>query len=370
MSMETQAPVEAFDAERPVMPVEVTLPKDDKINSIREAARALSAWRTEKRKQIEQEAGAAQETPATPEPVSAPEADIAPVETQPSDETAENAEPEALPPIDAPVSWTAEEKARFAALPRETQEYISNRERARDAEVRRSQNEFAEKLKLHQSEQAAMAQARAQYEQALPVLLQTMQSSTEFADIQSMADVEKLARDDWPRYVQWDAHQKKVQAVQQEIAQAQQRQHEEYAKQWQQYAAEQDRLFAERVPEIADPEKAKPLREMAVKVLQNDYGFSPEEMQQAWNGPFRDARVQQILLDAARWRNLKANPPKPVAKDVPPVQRPGTVRNTTPALDAEIQALEKRLEAASGMNALRIATQLTGMRRQAAAKRR
>jgi predicted house-cleaning noncanonical NTP pyrophosphatase (MazG superfamily) len=368
MSLETQAPVEAFDGERPVMPVEVTLPKDDKISSIREAARALSAWRTEKRKQLEQEAGA--EQPATPEPVSAPEADIAPVETQPSDETAENAEPDNLPPIDAPVSWTAEEKARFAQLPRETQEYISNRERARDAEIRRSQNEYADKLKQHQQEQEALAQARAQYEQALPALLQSLQSTGEFADIRSMEDVEKLAREDWPRYVQWDAHNKKVQAVHQEMLAAQQRQMQEQSAQWQQYAAEQDRLFAERVPEFADPEKAKPLRELTVKVLQKDYGFSPEEMQQAWNGPFRDARVQQILLDAAQWRNLKANPPKPVAKDVPPVQRPGAVRNATPALDAEIKALEQKLETTSGINALRIATQLTGLRRQAAAKRR
>ena len=96
---------------------------------------------------------------------------------------------------------------------------------------------------------------------------------------------------------------------------------------------------------------------------------SVEEMQQAWNGPFRDARVQQILLDASRWRNLKANPPKPVAKEVPPVQRPGAAKSGAPSRDAEIASLEEKLSTARGVNALRIATQLTGLRRAAATRR-
>jgi hypothetical protein len=365
MDMEAQ-PVGETNVEAPAV---VSLPEGtpDRLESVREAARALSAWRNEKRKQ----AGApAEGEAATPPQDLAPEANAAPAEEPPSGETEEAAEPEVtLPPIDAPVSWTAEEKQRFAALPRETQEYISNRERARDAEIRRSQNEVAEKLKLSQQEQEAMVQARQQYENALPMLLQSLQSSSEFADIKSIEDVEKLARDDWPRYVQWDAHNKKVMAVQQEIVEAQQRQHQEYQSQWEKYANEQDRLFAEKVPEVLDPEKGKAIREMAINSLQKDYGFSLEEMQQAWNGPFRDARVQQILLDAARWRNLKANPPKPVEKPVPPVQRPGPARGVNPSREAEIQSLEQKLSTLTGRAALQAAAQLTQLRRATAKSR-
>src|SRR5882672_4996536 len=45
------------------------------------------------------------------------------------------------PIIEPPRSWTKEEKERFFSLPRETQEYLANREQERDREIRRSQNE-------------------------------------------------------------------------------------------------------------------------------------------------------------------------------------------------------------------------------------
>jgi hypothetical protein len=44
----------------------------------------------------------------------------------------------------------------------------------------------------------------------------TMQQeqTDEFSDIRTLADVEKLAAEDWPRYVRWDAAQKKIRAAQ------------------------------------------------------------------------------------------------------------------------------------------------------------
>jgi hypothetical protein len=48
------------------------------------------------------------------------------------DEPTDEAEADDLPPIDAPVSWDAEAKERFAKLPREDQEYLSKREGERE----------------------------------------------------------------------------------------------------------------------------------------------------------------------------------------------------------------------------------------------
>src|SRR5262249_31959780 len=124
--------------------------------------------------------------------------DAAPQEAEAPGET-ESADPaEALPPIDAPRSWTAEDKELFNSLPRETQERIAGRERSRERDFRRSQDEAAEKLKGLTAKEQAAEQARQQYETALPLLLQTLQSQQagEFADIKTMADVERLARED------------------------------------------------------------------------------------------------------------------------------------------------------------------------------
>ena len=134
--------------------------------------------------------------------------DSAPGETQGSDQAAS---PEDAPPIAPPRSWTKEDKELFKGLPRETQERLVERERSREGDFLRRQNEAAEKLKGLSAREQAMEQAKRQYESALPALLQSLQEQAgEFADIHSLADIERVAREDWPRYVRWDAQQKKI----------------------------------------------------------------------------------------------------------------------------------------------------------------
>jgi hypothetical protein len=334
---------------------------DDKILSIREAARTLAAARNAKRDKDAPVVEAVEQ----PEPNLAEQAEAAPEENPPSGDTEVEHEPAETPTIEPPVSWTAESKEKFAELPTDVQEYIAGREKARDAEVRRSQNEVAEKQKAYEAEMQSAAQQRQQYEVALPILLQTLQSTGEFADIRSIDDVERLAKDDWPRYVQWDAHQKKVGMIQQEVIAAQNRQAQEAAAGFQQWASEQDRLFAEKVPEFSDPEKGQKLTELAIKALKDDYGFSDNEMVQAWGGAFRDYRMQQVLLDASRYRQLKNNPPKPAAKAVPPVQRPGSARAPGAEQESTVKALDDRL---SKTGSLKDAVRLMTARRQMAAR--
>jgi hypothetical protein len=261
MSDQTTAPAGGGD-DIPSMPVSTPATPDSSPISPAEAGRQLAAWRY-KRQNPEDGAGAgdaAADGTAGAPPDTAAEADAAPPTEEVPGETTETVDPaaEQLPPIDAPRSWTADDKALFATLPRATQEKLAERDRARETEFTRSQNEAAELRKAVDAEAQGVQQARARFEQALPALLQTLQEQQrgEFQDIRTMADVEKLAREDWPRYALWDAAQKKVAAVAQEVQAAQHRQVNEYQAQWNAYATKQDQALLDRVPDLSDKTKA------------------------------------------------------------------------------------------------------------------
>jgi uncharacterized protein (DUF1697 family) len=320
--------------------VSVVTPADDTgANiSVSQAARALQSARFKK---PEPESAA----PATdPEPVSA-EADDAQPQADPV-ETTEEAEPAAEPPIERPRSWTKDEDAEWQSLPRAMQQKIVAREQERDAGLRRSQNEAAEKLKGLSAKEQAVEQAKQQYEAALPALLKTLQQQQagQFSDIQSMADVEKLASEDPFRFSLWQAQQMKIAAVKQEVDLTQARQTQDQQQQWSKFAEEQDKLAIERIPDLADKAKASKLQDTVAKYLEG-IGFTNDELGKNWNGErvFRDARMQQILLDAARYADLKAKPPVPT-RPVPQVQRPGVSQPRGASDEQAVQHLNTKFE--------------------------
>jgi hypothetical protein len=150
---------------------------------------------------------------------------------------------------------------------------------------------------------------------------------------------------------------------------SQQRAVHEQQSQWAEFAKRQDDLFIERVPEFADKAKAAKMQEAAVSVL-TDIGFTEEELGQLWNGSqalaLRDHRMQLLILDGIRYRDAQQKAKAVTAKPVPPVQRPGVSQPRGAAHDAQIQALNQKLETAKGSNALKVAAQLVAARRAAA----
>lgn len=359
------------------VPVSTPVSGDKTPIDLSEAARQLSAYRW-KRDHPEEAApapaatpapaapqqAAAVEPPAQAQPDLAPDANVDPLLADPG-ATTNVADPAQQPTIEPPRSWSKEEKAEFATYPPEAQEKIARREQERDTAIRRAQNEAAEQRKAIDAERNEVQQARQRYEQALPALLNTLQEQQrgEFADIRSMSDVEKLAREDWPRYALWDAQQKKIAAVAQEVQATQQRQAQEYSAQWNDYATKQDKLLMDRVPELTDKTKAQRFADAAASVYRN-VGFDDAELADLWSGKksisLRDARLSQIVIDAARWREAKANAAKVTKTPPPPVQRPGTASAAITAADAEIQALEKAFNkdpSVKNAAALRIARQ-------------
>ena len=333
--------------------------------SARDAASVLAKLRHAKPKETEQSPdqvrgpAGEQRSPresgegAAPPPVEESTAqadDAASQETETRGEI-ESADPAAqeLPPIEPPRSWTKDDKDLFTSLPRETQERLAERERSRESDFLRRQNEAADKLKGLTAKEQAVEQARSQYEAALPQLLQTLQQQQagEFADIKTIADVERLAREDWPRYLQWDVAQKKMAHVTQQMLEAHQRQVTEQQQKFTDFARREDDLFKEKVPDMADEAKAAALQKSAMSVL-NDLGFEEAELVQSWNGrkdlSLRDHRVQLLIRDATLWREAQAKAKAAATRPVPPVQRPGVSQSRGAAQEAQVQALTTKLE--------------------------
>lgn len=317
-------------------------PASDSPLTVREAAEAYAA--RHERKEPENSSEGAE--PAATDPKLADEANTAPVEEQANGETQE-ADPAEKPTIEPPRSWTKEAKERWNALPPETQEYLAQREQERDREVRRSQNEAAEQRKAIEAERDQLAKARQGYEAKLPAIMQALQDAQAgaFADVKNLDDVQRLATEDPLRYLQWQAHQQKLQAVAHEMEQANQRQETERVNAWAKFQADETAKAAEMHPELADPKKAEVLGKSAVDLLVSK-GFTDGELGGLASGekisPF-DHRMQSIILDAIKYREAQKAKPIAVAKPVPQVQRPGVAQPKGAAADASVQALSQRL---------------------------
>jgi hypothetical protein len=356
-------------------PISVIAVKDEAHLSVSEAARSLAQARKPKEQQqqaAEQRTDGAAQTAG--QESTAPAGDATSPETPETRGETENADPaaqendQALPPIEPPRSWTKEDKALFTGLPRETQERIAERERSRESDFLRRQNEAADKLKGLTAKEQAVDQARQQYEAALPQLLTMLQAQQagEFADIKTLADVERMAREDWPRYALWDVHQKKIAEVARQLTEVQHRQALEKQQQFSEFAKREDDLFKEKVPDMADDKKAAELQTRCLATL-TGLGFAEAELAHSWNGAkdlsLRDHRVQLLIRDATLWREAQAKAKAAQAKPVPPVQRPGVAQPKGAAQHAQIENLAQQLDKSSGVKALRTAAKLVAARR-------
>ncbi len=308
--------------------------------SVSQAARALQAARFKK--------PASESAPVATEqqPELAEEANAAPLEAEATGETQED-DPAETPSLDLPRSWTKDQTEHWAKLDRATQEFLLEHDRKASETVRRSQNEAAEQRKAIEAERGQVEQAKQHYEAALPALLKTLQQQQagQFSDIQTMADVEKLASEDPFRFSLWQAQQMKIAAVKQEVDQVQFKQTQDNQQKWSKFAADQDKLAVEKIPDLADKAKAAKLQETAAAYL-DSVGFTNDELAKLWNGDktFRDARMQQVLLDAARYRELKTKAPVAAPKPVPQVQRPGVSQPRGASDEASVQNLNTKLD--------------------------
>jgi hypothetical protein len=355
----------------PIDIVQIPAPAGEVI-STRDAARTLASFRLKARETEPTQDGG---RPAANAEAAPPAHDSAapPVQPEATGEATESAEPPAAAqaadaaPIEPPRSWTKEARERFASLPRETQEYLASREQDRDRELRRSQNEAAEQRKSLEAERRQAEQARTQYETALPSVLATLQQqqADSFPDVKSIVDVERIAREDWPRYVLWDAQQKRIASAQQDLAGAAQRQEQERRIKLDEYVRRERDVLVEKLPEIADPAQRSKLEHAAAGMLR-ELGFSDQELGALYHGQaqlnMHDHRLQLLIRDGIRFRDAQKAAKEASTKPVPPVQRPGVAQPRGAAQDAVVQNLTKRLDQTGN---LKDAARLLAERRKA-----
>jgi hypothetical protein len=218
-----------------------------------------------------------------------------------------------------------------------------------------------------QAEWERAHQARAGHIQALQIAesIITAEFLRDFPDVKSLNDLQTLAHTNPERYVQAHAALNRAQAVVSEHQQIGQQATQEAQAQFQHWAHQQDDVFTGRHPELKDPKVAQQMGDLALQELQK-IGLSRHEIAALYHGvqdiSFRDARTQEILLDAIRWRASKNRMKEIASRPLPAVQRPGTRRDAMPGEHATVQAAEKAM---STNPSLRNATRLMQARRAA-----
>lgn len=379
-------------------PVVRQAPADTGAMSISDAARALSAAR---RKPEPTPAVAAE--PAADEPADdgadpataalelSDEGDAAAGADQPTGETDGIADPPEKAPLPLPRSWTKEQAEHWNALPRATQEYLADRDSKTSAEVRRVQNEAAEKTKALTAKETAAEEVRSQYESKIKSVVDVLEKEQlrEFPDIRSQADLDKLSSDFvrltaeaaalWEtdplaggqrqaqagqiqaKLSSWNIHQSKLVAATNELAQAETRQTQAKKESWNTHVQNENKLAAEKIPELADKVKGPALRTRAVERLA-ELGFTNDELNKMASGDekisIHDHRLQQLINSDLRLAEILKAPKAIAEKPVPPVLRPGTPAPRGSANSEQLKALTNKLNNSGSLKdavALRLA---------------
>jgi hypothetical protein len=237
------------------------------------------------------------------------------------DDLEAEAEEEELPPIDAPVSWTAEEKERFAGLPRETQEYIAKRETERERFVQSKAQEAARAKQ--ETEQAALSQL-AEIERGYS---QQFQSLAE--QLQPQRPNPALLQHDPQAFYALQADYESKVAQQREL----QQQAQVYAQQAEQREAQaanaeraqQIQILSEHFPEYLDPTTG-PEQQRALSAVAKELGYPDELITQARAADIiAMKKVADLKAKAAKYDALQAKKMEKVraAKGLPRAVKPG-----------------------------------------------
>jgi len=173
------------------------------------------------------------------------------------DQADDEDEPDDSPAIDAPVSLTAEEKAKFAALPKEAQQYVADLESRRAIQVQTATTKASEAQRnAEQSAARADAQAKAVYAQQLKAIGDTLAPQ--------MPD---------PQLAQYDPAAYIAQKAQYDVAKAQ---HDEFMQQAESLGSDAGQELTQteiaerdaelmKIPEVANPETRENFFKLAIK---------------------------------------------------------------------------------------------------------
>jgi hypothetical protein len=270
----------------------------------------------------------------TPEDASASSDQDPPADT--GDTNDEGVDPgDALPPIEPPSSWTAEEKAEWNSLSRKAQETIQRREQDNAKALRTAQNSAADQRKAADAEVARLKGLASQIDGFINDKVAALQR--DFPDIKSEADLLALSQSDPARYLAFDARIKAVASANQakeaaaaEVAKVAQIEHA-------QMIAQAKEALLKEFPTWNDPTVArKELGEVQEYAIKQG---APEAAARATVDPLTIKLAHKAMLyDRAQAAKAKA-----VDKTPPRVIKPGS-QSSTPKADAKAATRRSQLE--------------------------
>lgn len=211
--------------------------------------------------------------------------------------TNETEKPEGESPIEAPASWPSDDKEAFKSLPTWAQDTIQRREHEREAAFTQRSMEIANRAREVGESERQANEARTRYSAELNRLgeMAAQLMPAKFQDIQSQADFIRLKQTDPARASEFEAFQMMLGNAQAQARQVQQDQAKDVlAREW--------IALQEKLPEVKDPAKAKPLMDGVRKGAVEYYGFTPKDVE-----VIGDHRYVVILKDALAWRNYQAS---------------------------------------------------------------
>lgn len=225
----------------------------------------------------------------------------------------------ALPPIEPPASWTAEEKATWNATPRKAQEAILRRELDGTKAIREAQNKSAEQQKTVEAEVGRLKGLTSQIDGYLNEKLTDL--AKDFPDVKSEADLAMLGQTDPSRYLAFDARMKAINSAVYARAEAEKELNARAEQAMQQDRAKSAEALLEAFPAWRDAEVAKrevpELQDYVVKNYRVD-----EATARSTVDPIIYQLAQKAMLydraQAAKAQAVKRDPPRVVNKSGSP----------------------------------------------------
>jgi hypothetical protein len=244
--------------------------------------------------------------------------------------------------IEPPRSWTQDEQQAFTQLPPALQQTILRRESQREAALTQRSQEAAEVRRAYDGERQAAAALRQEYLQGLQKML-----------VMAVPEAQALSNIDWvavqqqspAEYTRLHAMREQLrgrlsaiegefQANQQQLSALQQQQLGELV-------ANEHRHLAEKVPDFGDAQKGEGLRKELGTYLRERGGFTPAEINQAYDHRLVVLAHKAMLYD----RGLQAAASADSKRNnvAPQVRPPGTAQDSDRGPRSRLQARVNRL---------------------------
>ena len=264
-----------------------------------------------------------------------------------TDEAPQGAEPELteedvsdedeaeVPPITPPVSWTGENKARFAELPRDVQEYISQRETEREKFVQSK----AQEAKL--IETRVQAEASDAFKNVAQTFAQQLVALR--AELPARPSHQLQADDPYTYAEQMDAYERAAahnQWIERQVGTVTQQLQQARAADHQRSQMETLTVLQTDFPEYLDDAKGPEIRQKLGSTAQS-LGYSAEQIAAADHADIKAMKLATEWREKAeKYDRLMSKKMEKVreAKGMPRVSRPGTAQGPGAAANQRYSA--------------------------------